>query len=151
MPPRSAQTLVFRCVDGQSPEACAALYGIGLPQWQVLFLEAARHLAGLRQPLPDAERLALAPRLENALQEGDPKLATLTLPLSDLIRQRDEVRALIAAAELAAAQSPERNRETWLRRVAVVLIIAVSIYVWWRDKDKPPETPGMRARPTAPR
>ena len=148
MPSRSAQTLVFRCVDGRSPSECAALYGVGLPQWEVLFLEAARQLVGQPAPLYDGTLEALASQLQRALSGEDPQLADLVNPLRALTAEREEVRRLIAAAEAAAAHSPAQTRELWLRRVAVVLIIVASIYVWLRDRDKPPEPQGTRSRPT---
>lgn len=145
MPPRAAQTLLFRCVEGHSAEACAALYGIGLPQWQVLFLDAARALTGETQALPDAERTRRAHLLFAAF-EGNGAEDPLAPALRALAAQKDDVRALLLAAEQAAAASPARARETWLRRAAVVAIIAISLFVWWRDRDKPPPSADPRTR-----
>jgi hypothetical protein len=148
MPPRAAQTLMFRCLEMQTAEECAALYGIGLPQWNILFLEAARALTGESSLLGDAERRALADELyrqcELLLTPGAPEPATLDpriVRLAALVHHREEVRRLIVEAERTAAQSPARRREGWLRRAAVVAIIGVSLFVWMRDRDKPPEPP----------
>ena len=148
MPPRAAQTLVFRCVEGRSAAECAALYGIGLPQWQLLFLDAARSLVGQSAPLDDQARPDLAQRLQRLLDEGGSEPDPLVDRLRGLTEHRDEVRRLTLAAEEAAARSPARQREGWLRRIAVVLIIVASIYVWLRDKGATP-APGPRDRPTA--
>lgn len=134
MPPRAAQTLIFRCVDARTPAECAALYGVGLPQWEVLQLEAARALAQQTQPLPDAERARLGRRLAALLDAPEPPADPEVGPLAELLRslraQGPQVQQLLVEAERAAAASPARTRETWLRRLAVVVIIAVSLLVW---------------------
>ena len=134
MPPRMAQTLIFHCVEGRTPGECAELYGVGLPQWQILFFEAARALAGEAAALPDEARTSSAPRLVETLRGADPEPSALVFPLRELIREREEVQRLILEAERAAAHSPERRRNDWLRRVAMVAIIVVSILIWLRDR-----------------
>jgi hypothetical protein len=51
---------------------------------------------------------------------------------------REEVHRLLVEAERAAAASPARAREGWLRLIAVALIVAVSLFVWLRERNKPP-------------
>lgn len=148
LPPRAAQTLLFRCVERRTAEGCAALYGIGLEQWKLLFFEAARGLVGEVDPLPDAQRVGLAAQLHAAFEgTAEPaELAHLLTPLRRLVEHREEIERLRAEAERAAAASPARARETWLRRLAVVAIIAVSLFVWLRDRDKPPPPVDPRTR-----
>lgn len=136
MNPRQAQTLIFRCIDARPVDACAALYGVGIPQWEILFFEAARAFVGQTQPLPDSQRVALAQRLQQPV--ADPALAPLTAALAALTTHREEVQRLIVDTERAEAASPARAREAWLRRLAVVAIIAVSLFVWMREREKPP-------------
>jgi hypothetical protein len=139
MPPRAAQTLLFRCVELKSPEACAGLYGVGLPQWRILFFDAARALMGDTAPLADATRQIQADALF-AQYEGEGS-AGLAAPLRALTLHRDEVRRLLLEAERAAEASPARAREAWLRRIAVVAIIAVSLFVWMRERNTPEKRP----------
>src|ERR1700752_1852828 len=44
IPPRSAQLLTFRCVEGKSLEDCAALYGVSTQALGVHLLRAASQL-----------------------------------------------------------------------------------------------------------
>ncbi len=159
MPSRSAQTLTFHCLEARPALECAALYGIGLPQWELLYFEAARALAGDTRQLPDAVRAPLARQLRLADEvllegRGEPRppeveatlrnlqLTPLIARLRALAEQRDEVQALIVAAERAAAASPARAREGWLRKLAVVAILAVSLFVWLRERNRTaPPTP----------
>ncbi len=149
MPSRSAQTLVLSCIEGRSPAECAALYGVDLPQWEILFFEAARALVADVKPLPDADRRRLATALQEQLR-FDPSLVTLApaAAIHALITHREEVHQLTVEAERAAAASPARAREGWLRRVAVVVIVAVSFFVWLRERNKAPEpTPSHNPLP----
>lgn len=147
MPSRSAQILIFRCVEGRAPADCAALYGVGLPQWEVLQLEAARALAGQTLPLADAERANLGRRLAAQLDapepvEADAEVDALTGLLRSLRSNGPELQRLLLEAERAGAASPARAREAWLRRLAVVVILAVSLFVWLRERNKPaPQIP----------
>ncbi|GEM_PF-2173372 len=142
MNPRAAQTLIFACVEGRPVEECAALYGVGLPQWEVLFFEAARGLLGQTQPLSDADRRAQA----TALASSAP--SPLSDALASLAAHADEVQRLRIEAERAAALSPARARETWVRRVAVALIIGVSLFVWLRERNAPtPAAPSHNPLP----
>lgn len=167
MPSRAAQTLIFRCIERRTARACAALYGIGLPQWHVLYFEAARALAGDTSLLPDDVRTCRAELLQRAAEvvpgpantyfllrdedappptAGEPELADAALRdpavarwvalLKSLTDQREEVHQLMLETERVAAASPARAREGWLRRLAVVAIIAVSLFVWLRERNK---------------
>lgn len=140
MPSRAAQTLIFRCVEGRSPAECAALYGIGVPQWEVLFFDATRALVQDATPLDAATRRAHAAQLQAELTSAIalPSPLSLTTAVSALTRHAEEVQRLRAEAEKAAAASPARARETLLRRVAVAAIVAVSLFVWMRERNKPP-------------
>lgn len=132
MNPRAAQTLIFRCVENRSDAECAALYGVGQPQWRALYFEAARALVGEVSALPDSERGTLSPRLIAAL--------------ADLTTHAEEVQRLRVEAEQAAAVSPARARETWTRRAAIALIIGVSLFVWLRERNAPPPHNPLPAR-----
>jgi len=138
MPSRSALVLTFHCLEGRSPGECAALYGIGLPEWEVLFFEAARALANQTEPLADAIRRPLATRLQAELAHPVAEPLPASAAAAALILHREEVHRLRVEAERAAASSPARAREAWLRRLAVAAIIAISLFVWLRERNKPP-------------
>ena len=138
MPSRFAQALIFHCVEGRTAPECAALYGIGVPQWEILFLDAACALASQPAPLTDAARLTLATHVQADLAQPPSAALPASRAAQALILHREEVHRLLLETERAAAASPARAREGWLRRLAVVLIIAVALFVWLRERNKPP-------------
>ncbi|MEW5742020.1 MAG: hypothetical protein AB1938_24105 [Myxococcota bacterium] len=72
---------------------------------------------------------------------GGAAVATWLEYLRALAAHRDAVRQRIAAAEEAAARSPARARETWLRRLAIVAILALSAWFYWKEQQRPPKPP----------
>ena len=111
------------------------MYGIGVPEWELLFFEAARALANETTPLSDLTRRNLATQLQAELANPGAKLLEVSSFIAALTLHREEVHRLVREAERAAAASPARAREGWLRRIAVVLIIAVSLFVWLRERN----------------
>jgi hypothetical protein len=145
---RAAQVLIFRCLEGRPPQECAALYGVDVPQWEILFLDAARALASDTAPLDDSIRKTLARRLQAELATPVAEPLPATKAVAALSANAQEVQRLLAEAEQRAAASPERAREGWIRRLAVVLIIGVSLFVWLRERNKPPApTPSHNTLP----
>ncbi len=131
MPPRSAQVLGNRFLEGRSREDCAALYGLTLESWDALLFRSARefgvpHPASISYEDEVREAAALRSQLES-----DP-----SHPLNALTQHRDEVRRLLVEAELKAEASPARARETLLRRLAIVAILVLSAYFYWRQQEK---------------
>ncbi len=134
LPSRFAQTLIFHCLESRPPQECAALYGIDLPQWEILFWEAARGLARETAPLSDFQRRALAAQLQSELTHPVPNPMRASVAAAALRVRREEVHRLLIEAERVAAESPARARDGWLRRLAVGVIIVVSILVWLRER-----------------
>ncbi|MEW6433822.1 MAG: sigma factor-like helix-turn-helix DNA-binding protein [Myxococcota bacterium] len=66
-------------------------------------------------------------------------------PLADVLgalaAHRDGLKRRLADAEAAAARSPARAREVWLRRIAIAVILALTAYFYWRDQHAPPPPP----------
>jgi hypothetical protein len=119
MPARSAQVLGHRVLEARSRDECAALYSLKLPQWDVLFARAVhdfeRALGG-SPPDDDAD----APRLAESL----------TPELQQLFRHRDEVKRLMEKAQADYEASPRYTVEVWARRLAIVGIIALTLYFY---------------------
>jgi hypothetical protein len=129
--PRSAQVLAHRLLDDRSREECAALYGLTLDQWDVLFLRSAqdferalgRSVRDLATP-EDGDVLAQAHRLADAL---NPELRALA-------EHREELQRLIAQALRDYEASGAYRLETWARTLAIIVIVALTIYFYWRDE-----------------
>lgn len=114
-PSREAQVLLRGCAG---TTALATWYGISAPAAEALWEEAAQALAaslgqaGAPEPGPEGLRQAL-------------------------VAQEAAVRALLALAEEDAERSPERARETWLRRGAIVAILALTAWFYLHQAPAP--------------
>jgi hypothetical protein len=136
--PRSAQALVFRLVERTPREACASLYGIRPEAWDVKLSRALEEFCG-RPPHPapphdveTADAAALAAALEAGEPPSEPRLALLwraALPLRD---EGPAVRQALDAAAHADESSPARRREEWLRKAAIVAIVALTAFFYLR-------------------
>ncbi len=144
--PRSAQALILRLVEGRSREDCARLYGIAPEAFDVMLLRAAKELAGQVSTAPYQQELSEAKELAAALSNG--VRTGLAAHLEPLAEHRAEVKQRIEAAEREAERSVARRREDWIRRILVLLIIALTAYFY---VSRPPEAPPLRpAAPSAP-
>lgn len=143
--PRQARLLVRRCVDGQPREALAADWGTSPAALDLLLLRAAlafeAALAGRPEPrpLPVAQERPLGDALRDALEAGRSD-AGPAQALAALTAHREAVRTAIARAEAAADAGPRRARETRLRWLAIVVVLAVAAWfsrqqvrAAWRD------------------
>ena len=134
-PARSVQVLSHRLLEARSREECAALYGLTLELWDVLFLRAFRDFEqalGRPQPTPDeATERAEAARLSSQLP---PELAALA-------EHRDELARLIARAQAEYEASPAYTFETWARRIAIALIVALTAYFYWSEEQQKKHIP----------
>lgn len=128
MPPRSAQVLGHRFLEGLTREGCAALYGITPEAWDLLLYRAAREFEGQRGPLPFEEEQRQAAALRAQLEDRH--------PLLELVTHRDEVRRLLDQAEQAAEASPARKRETVLRWIAIATIAVLSGYFYLQQQER---------------
>jgi hypothetical protein len=118
MPARSQQIFAHRFLEERTPEQCAALYGLTLAQWDVLFLGAVNDLEAV---------LGLPP---------SPSLPGPSRELESLQAQRAEVKALIQQAHRDYEASPAYSTETWLRRIAIIVILGLTAFYWWRDRNR---------------
>jgi hypothetical protein len=143
--PRSAQVLMARFFWvgdhlGRSPLEFAAHYGISAEAADVLLFRASREffeaLSGRPGPglLPDATEAQLAHRFGQAVEGAvpPPEFNDLILCLRGLNAHARELRARLDAAEQAELTSPEYARETWIRRAAIVVVLALSAWFYWK-------------------
>ncbi|MBX7098468.1 MAG: hypothetical protein K1X89_12195 [Myxococcaceae bacterium] len=124
--PRSAQVLIAATLEGRSEAETAALYGLAAEPFATLLGRATDELAHtLEQP---------------------------TAGLLEALRaEATALRTRLEALERAELASPAHRRELWLRRLAILAILALTGYYWWRDGTPPlpGPTPPSRVR-TAP-
>jgi hypothetical protein len=136
--PRPAQVLAYRLLGGHPAAEAAEHYGITVEAFDLLLLRSAAPLVarfGIDAVLPDdfAGEQASATELRAALESGGShRFAPLLL---DLAAHKDEVRDLLDTAEAEYQRSPAAQRETWLRRVAIVVVIVLSAYFYWREQE----------------
>lgn len=158
IPPRSAHVLTLRLVEGLSRDECARLYGIRPEAFDFLLLRAAREyaaeghareLSGAPPPPPrafEAEALqaaALAAALDGTAS-APAEVAAMAEALRGVAARAPEVRERLLAAERALEASPRHRRETWLRRLAILAIVALTAYFYVRSEEP------ARFRPRAP-
>jgi len=159
LPPRQARLISLRLLEGASEEDCASFYGTSREACGVHLLRALDALsqqlsgrsprstdltaaqeaswsAGLeralaidapsRSPEPPAHGLA-GPPLDQG--EGGERLHGLRLLALQLRSQAGPIREALAAAERAEADSPARRRSDALRIVAIVVLIALAVWL----------------------
>ncbi len=158
LPPREAQLLTLRFVEGLGRGGVAKAYGVSPAVVPVHTLRAARLLQAALAPsggaplLPldakprsDVEDAREAAALESSLdaapepgrevRPGDPpgassEVAGLALSLRALTLHASEVRRLTAELEARQRASPARRRADLLRRVAVVALVALALWLY---------------------
>lgn len=141
--PRSAQVLVARFIaqtasgDGRSFAEFTTFYGVPEASAKVLLWRAVREfeaaLGGLPvgAPLPFEQELREADALHLALESSAP--TPIVAALRALTTNAAALRQRIRDAERAEVESPAYARETWLRRIAIVVVLALSAWFYWKD------------------
>ncbi|HEX4620524.1 MAG TPA: hypothetical protein VH208_03065 [Myxococcaceae bacterium] len=138
MEPRAAHVLVMRWVDGRSRAECAAAFGIRPEAFDVKLWRATRALLepDARMERFESEQLAAA-ALARAMDGGaaaEPGVASAATLASELRAHAPALRAALDAAARADEDSPARRREDWLRRGAIVLIVALTAFFYLRGR-----------------
>ena len=141
--PRHAQVLVARFVaktptgDGRSFREFVAFYGVPEASAKVLLWRAVREFEAARQGVPAeppvafGEEVRQAEALHDALERVEP--SPTVAALRALTANAPTLRQRIREAERAEVESPAYARETWLRRVAIVIVLALSAWFYWKD------------------
>lgn len=155
LPARPSSLLSLRLLRVRSEEACAAFYGTSTEAFGVHLLRAGLELAAglgqrVRAPESAAEEEAWARALAAALEGEGARVGAALEPVVELCRRlreaAPEVAARLEQLEQEEARSPHRQREEWLRRLAVLLLVALTAWLYWT---RPPEEPG-KPPPLAP-
>lgn len=136
MPPRAAQIIERAALDGLRLGQLARHYGVTEQAAGVLLMRSVRALdAALSEhsvaALPFEAELAALPEFLEGWTRGSPVGPAATLVASAVMR--DELKVALARAAAAEAARPGRRHEGWLRWVAIALIVALSVYLYWRD------------------
>ena len=158
IPPRSAQLLMFRFVEGRSPAECVALYGIAPDALEIHLLRASTFLWEAAQP--DRRRepvlpsdVPAQPRQEERqwARQLAARLAGVKAPgiapesdagghieqladMLELLRERGpEVRALAEQSAREELESPSARRAELLRRIALLALIGLAVWLYLRN------------------
>jgi hypothetical protein len=140
LPYREAAFLLTRLTRNHSQEESAAFYGISPESFSIHLLRAAldwSRAAALpcRPPESDLEEESWARALAGALdQEGGsvPPALVATVALCRRMRALGgEVTEALQAAEQEEENSPARRREDGLRRLAVLVLVALTAYLYF--------------------
>ncbi|MDP1914627.1 MAG: hypothetical protein Q8L14_00175 [Myxococcales bacterium] len=146
--PRALQVLLARFVakteagDGRSMTAFAAFYGVPEAAAKVLLWRAVGEFEAVLSgrpaptPLPFEEEQrradALCAAIDAPLPPQSQELGKTVGALTALHANASAIRERLARAEQAELSSPEYTRETWLRRIAIVVVLAVSAWFYWQ-------------------
>lgn len=148
--PRPAALLNRRLVVGASLEACASFYGVSEQALSVLLLRAAVSLAtktgtAAREPSSSEEEAAWARMLTAALEREDAPVPAGLVPVVEVCRRLRAVGADVATGLEAATRedqaSPVRQREDWMRRLAVAALLALTAWLYLSRPEDPPRRP----------
>ena len=155
-PPRSAEIVKRVALSGMDFPAVGKLYGIEVPRAQVLVFRALMDVVSggtVRVPdvREDAEVLAMvgSPSPFPASQGEGLQARKLW---DQIAANRDELKLQLEKAAQEFAESPDRVRDEWLRRIAIVVVLALTAFFYVREQNKPHPPPQKRPTsiPTSP-
>lgn len=136
-PPRAVAIVRHAALEGQD---LGALYDVGPAEARVLLLRALVAVKSAGELHLDAA--AEAPLLDELFAE--PRRGEYGALFTALGAHREALLARLdqAAAEFAA--SPDRARDEWVRRLAIVIVLALTAFFWHREQNKPRPPPEKR-------
>jgi hypothetical protein len=142
-PPREARVVYERVVAGKTRAEAAAYWGVSREAGDVMLWRAAQafQTGSIAPAAPFGLEATSARALADALEGSPaaPEIAALNALLQEVLAQKAAVDAAWRELQRAAEASPGRRAETWARRAAIVAIVALTAYFYWREKNKPPE------------
>lgn len=148
-PPRSAE-LVKRVALAQQPfTELTALYGVDLPRLErLVFRSFLDVLSGGTARVPDEREPA---EVKAMLGQGPGAEGADVRRLWDqLSDHRAALQDQLARAAAAFEASPDRARDEWLRRLAIIVVLALTAFFYVKEKNKPHPPPQKRPTTTAP-
>lgn len=149
-PPRSAE-IVKRVALAQRPfPELAALYGLDVPHLErLVFRSFLDVMSGGTARVPDEREPA---EIQAMLGQGPGTEGAEVRRLWDQLgAHRVALEDQLAKAAAAFEASPDRGRDEWLRRLAIVLVLALTAFFYFREKNKPHPPPQKRPTTAAPR
>lgn len=143
-PPRSAEIVKRVSLAGIDLPALATLYAIDLPRAQILLFRALLDVgSGGKTRVPDSREPAeVAAMLEGTAGTGEGAEARRLW--ERLKAHREELKARLAKSAADYAASPDRDRDELFRRVAIVVVLALTAFFYWREQHKPLPPPQKR-------
>lgn len=137
-PPRSAE-IVKRYTLGKQPlEALATLYAVTPENAQRVVLRA---LVDVESSGSERIKDTDEPGIAAAVLLGTPSTDALVVRLRSLIDRlnanAEPLRAELTRAAEEFEKSPDRARDDWLRRLAIIVVLALTAYFYWRENNKP--------------
>lgn len=144
-PPRSAEIVKRYALRDVSPAALGPLFEVEEPQARRLLLRALLDVSsGGTLAVSDADEATLLPQVLDAAPVVTPLAQELVVLVAKLRANSDEVTEALRKAAEAFEASPDRVRDEWLRRAAIVLVLALTAFFYWRDQNKPRPPPEKR-------
>ena len=153
-PPRSAEIARRVALRGMDFPAIAKLYGVDEPRAHVLVFRALLDVAtGGTGRVPDgreAAEVAAMVKGSGTIGEG----AEVRRLWDRLAQQRDELTLMLEKSAAEFAASPDRQRDEWLRKLAIVVVLVLTAFFYWREQNKarppPQKRPTVAPQATAP-
>lgn len=143
-PPRSAEIVKRVALAGMDFSQVAQLYGVDVPRAQVLVFRALLDVAsGGTARIPDGREGSEVQSMVGPPASQGEGLEARRL-WDQLTRHRDELQVRLQQSAAAFAASPDRVRDEWLRRLAIVVVIALTAFFYWREQHQPHPPPQKR-------
>lgn len=148
-PPRAAEVVKRVALAGQDFPTLAQLYGVDVPRAKILVFRALLDVSsGGVLRVPD-EREAAEVEAMLGSEAGSGEGAQARKLWQALSEHREALKARLEQSAAQYTASPDRDRDEWLRRAAIVLVLALTAFFYWQEKTKP-KTPLMQRRIVAP-
>ncbi len=143
-PTRSAEIVKRVSLEGLELPALATLHGIDLPRAQILLFRSLLDVSsGGKARVPDRrEPFEVAAMIQGDAPTGEG--ADARRLWDQLTAHRDELKARLAKSAAEYAASPDRDRDELFRRIAIVVVLALTAFFYLRESNKPLPPPQKR-------
>ena len=132
-----------------------ALYGVDVPRAQVLVFRALLDvMSGGTARVPDvredAEVLAMVGPSPCPLPASQGEGFQVRKLWDQLTAHREAFKVRLDQSAAAFAASPDRMRDEWLRRIAIVVVLALTAFFYWREQTQAASRRPRSARSSRP-